>query len=570
MNDSSYNSRSFVTRGIALGVILAVVAGVLGWTTWRDLRSDRALTEQLMTSYARSIAAVIGEGESHGRRAYQGWEDELERRLQDNARWIARLDSIAPLTADQLQALVHPRSRHMVHLFDAEGQLVGCSRAAPGHHDCRFKRENLRPLLAGEMQMLRQGFRQRHFRAGNRFAVGIRRAHGGAIVVSVDARPFGAMLRRIEPAHLIRSLGTLPGIRYAAIEVGDSIIASAPADLELPPTVRDGGEAIPLADSLASFRELSTAAGEVFEVLSPLRIPTHAAARLRVGLDAALLDEARESLMRRAWVRLSIFLVTMALAGLLALAWQRHRMMSREIQQVRVELEAREQEAIRTEKVAAMGALASGVAHQIRNPLNTIHMVAQALERNPALGEDQQKQISHVRSESRRIESIVQQFLQFARPRPPRWETCDVAAVAGETAAAMEASFHAANLTLQVDVQSVVAETDREYVVSIVENLLRNAREAAPVGTRVDLSVRRNGEEVEILVADQGPGVPPAERERIFDLYYTTKPSGTGIGLSEVARMAAVLGGGVRVEDASAGGARFRVHIRRARREARR
>ena len=565
MRDLSTNRRSFITRGIALGAILAIVAGVLGWTTLRDMRSDRVLTERLMTSYARSIAAVIGEGESHGRRAYQGWEDELERRLRDNARWIARLDSIAPLTSDQLNALIGPRSPHMVHLYDAQGRLLACSRVPAGCQACRFRQENMDSLLTGEMRTMRHGFRQRHFRAGNRFAVGIRRAHGGAVVVSVDANPLRGMLRRIEPAHLIRSLGTLPGIRYAAIEIGDSIIASSPEDLALPPAPPDAAQAIPLADSLASFRELQTATGEVFEVLSSLRMPGDHTARLRVGLDASLLDEARESLKRRAWVRLLIFLLTTVLAGLLALAWQRHRMMSREIQHVRAELEAREREAIRTEKVAAMGALASGVAHQIRNPLNTIHMVAQQLERNPVLDAEQQKQVSHVRSESRRIEGIVQQFLEFARPRPPRWESCDVAAVASETAAAMQASFQAANVTLETDVQPAPSQADREYVVCIIENLLRNAREVAPAGTRVQLIVRRTGEEIEIIVADQGPGVPLAERERIFDHYYTTKPSGTGIGLSEVARMAAAMGGGVRVEDAEEGGACFRVHFRRAR-----
>ena len=104
----------------------------------------------------------------------------------------------------------------------------------------------------------------------------------------------------------------------------------------------------------------------------------------------------------------------------------------------------------------------------------------------------------------------------------------------------------------------------REFVweLSQIISLLDSIYHHYPIGSFL---FWRTGEEIEIIVADQGPGVPLAERERIFDHYYTTKPSGTGIGLSEVARMAAAMGGGVRVEDAEEGGARFRVHFRRAR-----
>ncbi|MFH1574873.1 MAG: ATP-binding protein, partial [Acidobacteriota bacterium] len=244
---------------------------------------------------------------------------------------------------------------------------------------------------------------------------------------------------------------------------------------------------------------------------------------------------------------------------------QRSRILHHEIQDVQTELRAREQEALRTAKLVAMGELAARVAHQIRNPLNAIHMTAQQMERDLGRGEMSAEQAARVRGESRRIEGIIQQFLELARPRMPQWQSFDVGALVADCVHAAEASFQAAKIGLEPAIASVTAEVDREFLIEIVENLLYNAKQASPAGGRVRVAVQKAGSEVEIIVEDQGPGVPAQLCERIFDPYFTTRPSGTGLGLSLVAQMAAAMGGGVRLENPAQSGARFKVWLPRKR-----
>jgi signal transduction histidine kinase len=569
----------------ALGLFLLLLGLAFIWMTQHDVRSSQRSTERLMTAYAQSLTAIMAEAETHGRETYDRWESELSMRLLDNARWIAALDTLDTDMRPTIQRLATAHGLHRVHLFNEQGrQEMWIAAGAPvdstRHNQIksgpgrgmgtggRWKGKDgesgnrpVDPLLSGERESIVIGFREGRYEVGLRFAAGVRRSGGGAIIVNAEAESLAVSLSRIEPAHLLQSLAKTPGIRYVAIQSGDSLIAAVPAEgimgllaPEIVTAVTSGTEPLLLPEAVF-------AGVRVVEVAQALGFPAGGTDLLRVGLDASLLGEIQSNISRRAWVRLFVFLATAAMTVLLALAWQRQQVLRGEMIQVRTELIAREQDAIRTEKAAAMGALASGVAHQIRNPLNTIHMVAQKLERDPALAETVQKQLSHVRSESRRIEEIVQQFLQLARPRLPQMVSLDVGQVAADVAAAMEAAFQADKISLSVTVARAMAYADREYVIEIVENLLCNAREASPMGGRVELMVEVAGDEVEIRVDDNGPGVALELQERIFDLYFTTRPSGSGIGLGEVARMVAAMSGTVRVENTPLGGARFQVRI---------
>lgn len=537
----------------------AAVALLLAWETAVDVRSGTRTAERLMHAQARSIADLVGEIGTHGFENYRRWEDEVAARLFDNARWVARREAVRPWTDEELSAFAHDHHLGRVNLFDARGRKVASSRIEPEEsllprHD---PKDFIAPVLRGEVTSLRIGFKPARFQGGLRFSVAVARDGGGAVVVNVFADSMRASLDNVRPAHLIGALGGASGVRYVALQAGDSLLASS-ADSAVVAAL----PAAPAAAGGEAAREFATPLGRVYEVTRALELPEVGAATLRIGLDAAPLVQARADVRRRSIVRAVFLAAAFALAGTLLLAWQRQRLLAEEVARVRADLERRSVEAQRSARLAAMGELAAHVAHEIRNPLNTIHLTAQEMVRDGE-GTDLHARAEDLRSESRRIEGIVQQFLDLARPRTPQSRELDVGELVRGLLRAAEPAFRAAGVALDCELAPVRAVADPQFLAEIVDNLVRNAREASPAGGRVTVAVRRGGPDALIVVDDQGPGVPPEARERVFDLFYTTKRRGTGLGLGIVSTLASAMGGGVAVEAAPGGGARFVVHVPR-------
>lgn len=554
-------------RALPATFVLVALAALLLWATQRDAASGERQIRTLMLAQARSLADVIAESAEHGLVAYAKWEDELAERLLDNARWIASQDSVAPLTGEDLRRLASLNRLNRINLFDAAGNRTASS--SPEEHEGEEPRydprDTLAPILEGRTRELRIGLKEARYLTGSRYAVAVARPGGGAVVVNVLADSLSAVLDAVRPGHLFRMLKEAHGLEYLAIQDADGILAASPGLPPLRPLEDDPDlRALLEGDSLVA-RETEAGGRPVFEVAQKMTVPEASEAVLRIGLDPVALAEARRGVRRRAVVRLTMFAAAAGLAAAVVLGWQRRDVLDREVRRVRAELEASAEETRRGEKLAAMGALAAGVAHEIRNPLNTIHLIAQGIGRDPAAAEDVRVQAGHVRDESERIEKIVQQFLELARPPEPRFERIDAGAAVRAAAESQRAAFVAADVRLAVEARRVDARLDGDFLAAIVENLVRNAREASPPGGTVSVAVHAERSDVVVSVQDEGPGVPPENARRIFDIYFTTKASGTGLGLSLVAQMASSMGGSVRLAepDPGRGGARFEVRLPR-------
>jgi signal transduction histidine kinase len=251
----------------------------------------------------------------------------------------------------------------------------------------------------------------------------------------------------------------------------------------------------------------------------------------------------------------------------LLLTLQRQAVLDRAVAKAARRLARHEEEARRTEKLAAMGALAAGVAHQLRNPLNSIHLLAQMLAGDAEVPEPARTRARHISGEAARIDGRIRQFLDFARPREPRFEAVAVDEVVRGVAELQAAARAGSGVEIVGYAPSpLVVPADRGFLVEILENLVRNAVQAG--ATKVMASLVADGEHLELSVADNGPGVPEADRERIFDLYFTTRPDGTGLGLAIVSQLAAALGGTAALADGpglEGRGARLTVRLPRQR-----
>lgn len=361
--------------------------------------------------------------------------------------------------------------------------------------------------------------------------------------------------------HVVAAMGANLGVRFIDVSGAGGLAVTSPGGA----AVRDAAPraALPGGPPL----EYTTPAGAVFEVAAASRLDDGRQVLVRVGLDAEPLHMLRRDITLRSRLRLGVGAAGAALASVLLLSLQRQSVLGREVAKVSRRLARQEEEARRSEKLVAMGALAAGVAHQLRNPLNSIHLLAQALAVDGSLPADARDKVGHIIGETARIDGRIRQFLEFACPREPLSEPVEIDAVVRGVAELQAAARAATGVEIVGYAPSPqTIHTDRGFLVEILENLVRNAVQAG--ATKIMAALVAAGEYLEITVADNGPGIPAGERERVFDLYYTTRPDGNGLGLSIVSQMAAALGGTVTVADSpglEGRGARFVVRLPRQR-----
>jgi len=215
------------------------------------------------------------------------------------------------------------------------------------------------------------------------------------------------------------------------------------------------------------------------------------------------------------------------------------------------------------ERLAAVGELAASVAHEVRNPLTGIRSLAQRMAEEPLDPERLRRYASVVVEEASRLDRIVTSLLSLARRGTlGAWsgEPTRLASLFDDLLLLTAARAARAGVTVRAERTTIVAPAPREALAQALLNLLLNALAHTPRGGTVTLSAS-DGDRVTISVRDTGPGVPPAERSRIFEPFYTASVDGTGLGLSVVRRIARELDWELEVDDAPGGGAEFRIRL---------
>jgi signal transduction histidine kinase len=281
---------------------------------------------------------------------------------------------------------------------------------------------------------------------------------------------------------------------------------------------------------------------------------------LRIGLSAVEMERRIEAL-RLDLVRQAVLLggVTIGLIGAAVL-------FIRGLVRRGERLEAQAAEA---ERLAYLGTLAAGLAHEIRNPLNSLSLNMQMLEEEPPGPESQpthRRLLAITRSEITRLERLVTDFLAYARPRPLRTEALAPGELLEGVREVLAGQLAARRIEVVIDDESegatVLADPEqmRQLLMNLVQNALA-ATEGVARNPRVVLRARRIGPRVEIEVEDNGVGIREEDRRRIFDIFYSTRKGGTGLGLAIVERIAAAHGGSVAFASEEGHGTRFTVSL---------
>ena len=217
-------------------------------------------------------------------------------------------------------------------------------------------------------------------------------------------------------------------------------------------------------------------------------------------------------------------------------------------------------------KIAAFGRLTSGVAHEVRNPLNAMVLQVEILKSK--LGEQDERvkpQLETLSVEIRRLDRVVKTFLDFNRPVRLRPSETDLSTLVQEvfTLAEPQAKQNKVHLVFQSNGVLPAVRLDRDLMKQALLNLILNGCHAMPSGGYLTIKPRVLPNSVELEVADQGVGIPPESRPKIFSLYYTTKPGGTGMGLAMAYRIIQLHNGSIDFSSEVNRGTTFRISLPR-------
>jgi signal transduction histidine kinase len=227
-------------------------------------------------------------------------------------------------------------------------------------------------------------------------------------------------------------------------------------------------------------------------------------------------------------------------------------------------LQAAEATVRRTERLAALGQLSAGLAHEIRNPLSTIKGSAEMLLKNvDANGAVSHELAGFISSEVDRTNALVTRFLDFARPLELRLEKTEITEVIDEAVAEIEKHTPPLDVSIYKNYSPDIPPLllDRQLIERVLYNLLLNAAQASPPQGSVTVKTRQLGDTVEISVIDRGSGIAPKDRESIFNPFFTTKSSGVGLGLAIVSKIVDEHGGQITVESEPGAGSVFRMFL---------
>ncbi len=593
-------SKSRFTRlNVAWPALLATVILLIVLLGAYTLIESRRLQRNLSRELEERAVALIGILEASSRNAIASnalLEEAVSQRLLDNARFVDFLVGRSPRAAELIQRMVAENTLAKIELLDPEGRPIPVSHVerspgpwGSGHGPAGSAQQGpgmmmgrmMRPPTESESHMpegqrapgmmfmwgprwwggsrgdpaqlfpsLPKGAKVRRFWEGSAFGVAVpAQSFPGVIAVHADAEYLLNFRREIGVEHLVEELGRQSGVAAVALlDRGLTVLASSDA-AEVNRREDDGFLREAWQAGTLKGRRLHLPDGrEVYEVVKPFTLEDKQTALVRLDLSTeGPVGVARQA--QRGILFYSLGLLVVGIGGVVAIFWiQARHVAERRVLEVAM---AREQ------RLVAVGNLAAGVAHEIRNPLNAISIGLQRLRKEfpPAEPEARAEYVGFteiMQAEVGRLNAIVDRFLALARPSRLTLSEEPLAPVLEEllTLLAPQASSQNIQIATELALDGARVRMNRQQLAHAFMNLLLNAIQAMPDGGTLTLraavvpvdrmvALARQGEGptlprsvARVAISDSGPGISPEHLDRIFEPYFTTKEGGTGLGLA--------------------------------------
>jgi signal transduction histidine kinase len=226
------------------------------------------------------------------------------------------------------------------------------------------------------------------------------------------------------------------------------------------------------------------------------------------------------------------------------------------------EKEKLREEMMRLDRLASLGKLSAGIAHEVRNPLTGISLLLDDLHDRSATGSDDQQMIKKAVNEIDRVERLVNALLNYSSPARAEFRVCDLNQVVNDTVLLMRRPAERGGVSISLECGEVaVFRFDPEKIKQALLNIIRNAVEALSPGGCVNISTLVSGEAAVIRISDDGPGIREEDLPLIFEPFFTRKGAGTGLGLSITQRIVEEHRGRIQVASSPGEGTTFTIEL---------
>jgi len=391
--------------------------------------------------------------------------------------------------------------------------------------------------------------------------IALRRKDGsGTIIIALDPEGLRYWGTKVSVEKAIEKLGEGQGLSYIRITDRRGMILGSAGRV---PENGKEGDAYPFPQILAGKRKIVSRKvafhdRNLLDITTPLSLNGRVAGIARLGLERGSADKILEENKRNIVVSTALIVLIASLS-----MWLLYHNQNRHLRGI-VEMERRIEKA---ERLSALGQLAAGVAHEIRNPLNAISMASQRLKREfiPADGskiEEFQTITGIIRDEIRRLNGIIEEFLTFSKSRRLEMQNYSVTDLLQKVVALIQEEAAAKGITIQTrwNDSSMIIPMDIDKLQQALLNFIKNAVESITGGGFITISVKLEGNHrLSIKISDTGCGMTASEVEQIFNPEYTTKEKGLGLGLSLAHEIIRGHGGEIRVFSQQGSGTTFEI-----------
>jgi two-component system sensor histidine kinase HydH len=234
------------------------------------------------------------------------------------------------------------------------------------------------------------------------------------------------------------------------------------------------------------------------------------------------------------------------------------------VQMVR-DIDQSQQNLVRASKLAVVGEMSAVIAHEVRTPLGILRSSAQMLQRESGISDEGRELVGFIESETDRLNRLVSAMLDTARPRAPSYSPVDMHNLIGNSIAMLGAQADKKQVVVTTSLHAVrpVIECDEEQITQVLLNLLMNGLQILDHGGQIEIATHDDDRFLTIEIADDGPGIDPMERTRVFEAFFFKREGGIGLGLAIVQQIVNSHGGEIEAAESRLGGALFRIRLPR-------